>query len=229
MTDTKSSVPNSIGIILDGNRRWARERGLPTLEGHRAGYANLKKFTEWSRDAGIAFVTAYVFSTENWNRSPDEVSYLMNLNHTLLTNDKKWANKEGVRIRVIGSKDRLDPDIVESIAKIEQETSQNNRVTLVLALNYGGRLEIVTAAQELARSGKEITESTLEGALWSHDIPDPDLIIRTSGEQRLSNFMTWRSVYSELLFVQKHFPAFDKTEFDAALAEYSQRQRRFGK
>lgn len=228
MTEEASHIPKSIGIILDGNRRWARERGLPTLEGHRRGYNNLKLFTEWARNAGVSYVTAYVFSTENWNRSTEEIDYLMDLSRTLLRKDRAWTNKEGVRIRVVGSHDRLAPDIVESIAEIEKETANNTRITLALALNYGGRLEIVEAAQRLAREGKDITESSLSESLWSHDIPDPDLIIRSSGEQRLSGFMTWKSVYSEFIFTPKNFPAIEESDFKEMLSEYAGRKRRFG-
>jgi len=228
MNETEQHIPNCVGIILDGNRRWAREKGFPTLEGHRRGYAKLKSFTEWSRDAGIQYVIAYVFSTENWNRSPEEVSYLMNLNRTLLRQDRAWAKKEGVRVRVIGSRERLDPDIVESINEIEKETANNNRITLVIALNYGGRLEITEAAQSLAKAGKAISEQSLSDALWSHDIPDADLIIRTSGEQRLSGFLTWKSVYSELLFLKKNFPDIEQSDVTDAVAEYTRRGRRFG-
>lgn len=228
MNDETPHVPSCVGIILDGNRRWAREKGLPTLEGHRKGYAKLKNFTEWSCDAGVKFLVAYVFSTENWNRPPEEVQYLMNLNRLLLKQDRVWAKKEGVRIRVIGSRERLDADIVASIQEIEKETASYDRITLVLALNYGGRTEIAEAAQSLAEQGKTITEQSLGEALWSHDIPDPELIIRTSGEQRLSGFLTWKSVYSELLFLKKNFPDIEQSDVTDAVAEYARRGRRFG-
>lgn len=228
----ESPTINHLAIIMDGNRRWAKAQGLPTLEGHRRGYQKLKDVGSWCIDRGIKLLTVYAFSTENWNRSQEEVSYLMDLLKQGLTLELPEFKKRGIRLRVIGSRDELSQDLRDAIEHAQTETAGNDRGTLNIALNYGGRLEIVRAVQSLIEQGKtrdEIDEAAISGAIWTADQPDPDLIIRTSGEQRLSGFLTWQSVYSELLFIDKHWPAFEQSDLDAVIEEYANRQRRFGK
>ncbi len=227
MSDT-NSLPNHIGFILDGNRRWAKEQGLSTLEGHRAGYNNLKDITKTAVNRGISYISAYIFSTENWNRTKAEVKYLMNLAYIILTKDIKELHKENIRVVWLGTKDRLSDKLLGAISQAEGTTKSNTRGTLALCFNYGGQQEIAEAASQLAQKGDAITVDSIRGALYHPEIPDVDFIIRTSGEQRISNYMLWRAAYAELYFVQKHWPAFNADDLDEALAEYAKRQRRFG-
>jgi undecaprenyl diphosphate synthase len=222
------TMPNCIGIILDGNRRWAREKGLPTLEGHRRGAENLKIISRAVRDRGIQHLAVYLFSTENWKRSEEEVSYLFNLLREYFKNELEELRKEGIRVRVAGQRERFPADLQEILSRAEAESSDNPRLTLWACLSYGGRAEIVAAARTLAESGKEITEESLTQNLWTGDMPDPDLVIRASGEVRLSNFLTWKSVYSEWFFIPEYWPDFTEATLDRVLGEYAQRQRRHG-
>lgn len=227
-TDTSSASPIScIGIIMDGNRRWAKSRGLPKLEGHRAGVEAVKKATRFVRDRGIKNLVVYAFSTENWNREADEVSYLMNLIREFAQKEMRELGKEGVRVRFVGQRERLATDVRDSIDAIEKETAHNTTITLWLCVSYGGRAEIVAAANAAAEKGT-ITEESLAQNLWTAGMPDPDIIIRTSGEKRLSGFLTWQSVYSELFFTDTKWPDFSKEEFERILAEYRNRKRNFG-
>lgn len=228
-------IPQSIGVILDGHRRWARARELPALEGHRAGYNKMKEFVLWARDAGVRTVIAYVFSTENWSRASTEVSYLMNLLREALAECEARAyKKENIQIRVIGDRTMFTDDIKDQIARAEKHTKDQRGLTLALALSYGGRREIAEAASRLIESMRNnvfrgvVDEKTFAQYLWTADIPDPDLVIRTGGEQRLSNFLLWQAAYSELFFTKTLWPDFSKEEFDAILAEYTKRERRFG-
>lgn len=226
-----SEIPAHIGLILDGNRRWAKQQGKPALEGHRQGYFNLKMIGEHAMDRGVQYISAYVFSTENWNRTKEEVDYLMKLLLWVATDEVDEINKKNIRIRFLGGRDRLSADILKAIDKAEDLTSKNTRGTLALCLNYGGQPEIAEAVQKLMKAGvtpNEVTPEKISEYLYAPDIPPVDLLIRTSGEQRLSNFMLFRAAYSELLFVKKHWPDFDKDDLDAALAEFASRQRRFG-
>lgn len=229
--NAKTKVPNCIGVIVDGNRRWARAKGLPILEGHRAGYEKLKEFIRWARDASVTHVIAYVFSSENWNRSPEEISYLMKLLKRACDLEIEEFKKENARIRVIGERARLPKDVREAVEHAEKATKDCIDQTLVLAISYGGRDEIVQAVNSLiaARHQAPVSADEFSQCLWTHDIPDPDLIIRTSGEKRLSNFLTWQSVYSELFFIDTLWPDFTKEEFSKILEEYQSRERRFGK
>jgi undecaprenyl diphosphate synthase len=234
MESENKKVPQCIGIIVDGNRRWARERGLPTLEGHRAGFDRLGEFLDWASEAGIKHVVAYVFSTENWNRSLEEVSYLMDLFRTQFGGKMVSDLREkGYRIRVAGNKACLAPDLQELVRKAELETEDCKKMTVTLALSYGGRDEILAAVNALladsAREKGSVTKDEFEKHLWTSDLPDLDMIIRTGGERRLSNFMTWRSVYSELFFPKMYFPDFTKEDFHKLLDEYAARERRLGK
>lgn len=227
-----SVIPNHVGLILDGNRRWAKDQGLPTLEGHRKGYANLKDIgTHALKKRGVSYISAYIFSTENWNRSKEEVSYLMDLALWVAKSEVKELHKEGIRARFLGSKDKLSDKLLKAIASAEELTKDNTEGTLALCFNYGGQDEIAAAVRAAAAAGCDmntITPDILKNYLFSPDIPPVDMIIRTSGEQRISNFMLWRAAYSELYFVDKHWPAFTTKDFDDALQEFTNRQRRFG-
>ncbi len=222
--------PTSIGVIMDGNRRWAKEQGLPTLEGHRAGLEKVKDLMDWAREAGIKEVILYAFSTENWNRAPEEVSYLMDLFEHAFTTWLKEIQKDGGRIRFIGQRARFSERMQKLMNDAEEQTKDGTTGTLAIALSYGGRAEILDAVNTLLEEGREVvTEEELREVMWSRGLADPDLIIRTSGEKRLSNFLTWQGVYSELFFTDTKWPGFSKEEFDAIITEYSSRERRHGK
>jgi undecaprenyl diphosphate synthase len=220
----------SIGIILDGNRRWAKARNLPSLQGHRTGFEKVKESLNWVFDAGVEELILYVFSTENWNRSKDEVSYLMDL---ISQGIKDWSQElqdKGIRIRFIGDITTLPEKMQRNLEEIEQKTKNGTKGTLALALSYGGRQEILAGVNKLLEVGKKnVTEEDVRAAMWSADLKDPDLIIRTGGEKRLSNFLTWQSTYSELFFTDTFWPDFSKEEFEAILADFSQRERRHGR
>lgn len=225
-----AALPIHVGLILDGNRRWAKDQGLPTLEGHRAGYGSLKTIAKHAVNQGIKYISAYIFSTENWNRSKEEVSYLLDLALWVATKEVRDVHKEGIRVRFLGQRDGLSDKLVKAIAKAEELTKNNVRGTLALCFNYGGQQEIVDAAQKLiaAKKAEDLTVAGFAEALYAPDIPAMDLVIRTSGEQRLSNFMLWRAAYAELYFSEKHWPAFTTDDFDGAISEFASRQRRFG-
>ncbi|MBI2099407.1 di-trans,poly-cis-decaprenylcistransferase [Candidatus Uhrbacteria bacterium] len=221
-----------IAFIMDGNRRWARSRGLPTLEGHRRGYNKLKEVADWCFARGISEMTAFAFSTENWNRSKEEVDYLMNLLHFALTKELGEFTKRGIKLRIIGRREGLPENVAGAIPEAEAATAENKKGTLYIAINYGGRAEIVDAAKKAISSGMEMetmTEESLRKFLYAPEASDPDLIIRTSGEQRTSGFLTYQGAYSELYFAQKHWPEFEQSDLDEALAWYQNRERRFGK
>lgn len=225
------SVPRHLGIILDGNRRWARAQGLPKLEGHRRGYENLKTIGEAARARGIEFLSAYCFSTENWNRSEEEVEYLMGLLYWVATHEVTEMHRKNIRVRFLGSRERLSSRILKAIDSAETLTADNSGGTLALCINYGGQVEIAAAVKQLMADGADaddITPAAIENQLYAPDIPPLDLIIRTSGEQRLSNFMLWRAAYAELYFTKKHWPEFAAADLDMALFDYATRTRRFG-
>ncbi|HSX27415.1 MAG TPA: polyprenyl diphosphate synthase [Patescibacteria group bacterium] len=226
-----SDIPQHIGIIMDGNRRWAKAHGLSAIEGHRAGYKALKALLPAVKQAGIPYFTVYAFSSENWSRAKDEVKGLMQLLKWVFTNELKSLIKEGIKIRIIGSLENIPDDIVKILRKAEKATAQNEAGTLGICFNYGGQHEIVDATKKIIADKLEPAKLTIEKFakyLYEPDIPPIDLIIRTSGEQRLSNFMLWRAAYSELVFVHKHWPDFNETDLDNAIKEYSERQRRYG-
>lgn len=214
---------------MDGNRRWAKEHGLPTLEGHRRGAKKLKEVIGWSKDEGVSNLTVYAFSTENWNRSPEEVSYLMDIFHDFIESELSEIKKEDIRIFFPGDRSRFPKSLQELMAKVEKETEENEKLTLSIAMSYGGRAELVNATNNLIESGIKITEEDIQKELWTSPVPDPDIIIRTGGEHRLSGFLTWQSVYSELFFVDTYWPAFSREEFSSILSEYGERDRRHGK
>lgn len=225
-------VPQHLGLILDGNRRWAKEHGLPIIEGHRQGVKMLKRVLKSSVKHGVRYVSAYVFSTENWQRDRDEVKQLMRLFSWVLKHEVKELHKEGIQLRVIGSKLKLGHALARAINEAEELTKNNDRGTLLLCLDYGGQQEIVDAVKRIAEAGYEadaITPDLISKFLYAPDVPPVDLVIRTSGEQRISNFLLWRSAYSEFFFDKTNWPDFDEDHLESALMEYSNRQRRFGK
>jgi len=220
-----------LAIIMDGNRRWAKNQNLLSVEGHQKGYEKLKEVMTWCLKKDIKTLTVYAFSTENWNRSEDEVNFLMTLFHRALTDELAEFHSQGIRLNVIGSRERLSAKIVKAIAEAEEKTKDNTQGTLNLCINYGGRLEIIEAVKKIVASGvkpENITDKLIADNLWMAGQADPDLIIRTSGEQRLSGFLTWESVYSEFLFLEKHWPDFSEADFDQALNDFNNRHRRFG-
>ncbi len=229
MNDT-SSAPACIGIIMDGNRRWARAEGKPVLEGHNEGYKKLQDVMRWSRGAGVSHVVAYAFSTENWQRSEEEVGHLMKLLRSVLENETEKMIKEKVRVRFIGDTARFSEDIQKMMTNMEEATAVAYDITLHLAMSYGGRAEILAAVNSvLEEEATVVSEEAFARNLWSYPMPDPDLILRTSGEKRLSGFLPWQAVYSELFFTDTFWPALTKEEFDSVLAEFAQRERRIGK
>ena len=231
----RSGTPEHVAIIMDGNGRWAAARGLPRAEGHRRGVEALRRVVRAASDLGIRYLTIFSFSSENWSRPASEIGDLFGLLRRFIRNDLATLHRDGVRVRVIGEREGLEPDIVALLDEAEELTRGNVRLDLKVAFNYGSRQEIANAAQRLAREVAEgkrdpssIDIAAISGYLDTSDVPDPDLIIRTSGEQRLSNFLMWQAAYSELVFVPVHWPDFDKAALEEAIAEYAKRERRFG-
>lgn len=221
---------NHIAMILDGNRRWAKKNNLPTLAGHLKGRDNFEKICKYADKIGVKYLTAYIFSTENWKRNIEEVNYLMDMLDKYTIN---WLNKEGnFKMIVLGNKDKLSSKIAANLTKLEEKTKNNTGLTVCLCINYGGRSEIVDAFKNIydkISSKEEITEELITNNLYTKGIPDPDLVIRTAGEYRLSNFLPWQTTYSELYFVcDKYFPEFTSKDLDLAIEEYNRRTRRFG-
>jgi len=231
MTETGNAVPRHVGIIMDGNGRWAKQRGLPRLAGHRAGTKNLRRVIRAAANAGVRHLTFYAFSTENWRRPQDEVNGLLGLLGEFIETETPELHKEGARLLHIGHLDQLDPSLREKIEAAIELTRNNTRIDVILAFSYGGRDEIVTAVRKIVASGipaEEITQQVLSDNMFTAGIPDPDLIIRTSGELRTSNFLTWQSVYSEWAFPKVLWPDFDETALAEILEDYAKRDRRFG-
>ena len=229
------TVPRHVAIIMDGNGRWAAARGLPRGEGHRRGVEALRRTIRAAGEIGIKYITIFSFSAENWTRPASEIGELMGLLRRFVRNDLAELHKSNVRVRIVGEREGLDPDIGRLLVEAEELTKGNDGLTLVVAFNYGARQEITRAARRLTQQvlqgllrPTDITMASLNAALDAPDIPDPDLVIRTSGEQRLSNFLLWQSAYSELVFVPTYWPDFDRTALEAAIREYQQRERRFG-
>ena len=232
MSDDKPVVPRHLGIILDGNRRWAKQKGVPIIEGHRQGFLNAKKLGLALFDSGVQYVSAYVFSTENWKRAQNEVDDLMGLFLWVATHELKELHKDNIRIRMLGHRERLNKKLLKAILHAEELTKDNTRGTLLLCLDYGGHQEIADAVKELVQAGTKAADVTAEliaEHLYAPDVPPCDLIIRTSGEQRISNYMLWRAAYSELMFTDTLWPDFGEEELRGMLDEYANRQRRFGK
>ncbi len=233
-TDT-FAPPRHVAIIMDGNGRWAKKRFLPRALGHREGAEAVRRTVKAAGEIGIGYLTLYAFSSENWKRPADEVDDLMGLLRLYLRNEVRELNDSHVRIRFIGSRERLSDDVLKLIDESEHLTAGNTGLTLVIALNYGAQAEIVSAVQHIAAqvargelAAEAIDEAMITRHLFTSDMPDPDLIIRTSGEQRLSNFLLWQAAYSELVFVETLWPDFDRAALEAAIADYRNRERRYG-
>ncbi len=229
---TQDKLPQHIGIMIDGNRRWARSKGLPTFTGHLKGIQRAVEIVDYAFQKGIKVLTLYGFSTENWKRSKEEVSYLMDLFAQFVRNYASVFHKKGIRLRHIGRKDRLPPKVMKEIRKAEELTKKNSGMVLNVALDYGGRDEIVRAVKKIIKQGipeEQITEKLILENLDTNGLPDVDLVIRTSGEMRLSNFLPLQSTYAELYFPKIYWPDFTPQQFDIALEEFAHRQRRFGK
>ena len=228
----QNSVPRHIGFILDGNRRWAKDHKLPTLEGHRRGYESLKKITEACFDRGVEYVSAYIFSTENWQRSKDEVSFLMDFAYQMSVKDLAELNERGIRLVWLGSRDNVDDKLRRAIENAVEQTKDNSRGTLCVCFNYGGRQEIVEAIRSMLKEKidpQSVSPELVQQYLYAPQVPDPDLIVRTSGEQRTSNFLLWEAAYAELYFEPAYWPDFDEHKLDNVLEHYHNRSRRFGK
>ena len=227
--------PQHIAIIMDGNRRWAKAKGLDAKLGHKEGAKTIEKIVRYANKIGIKYITVYAFSTENWKRTVDEVGALMLLLQNYLDDFSKKADTENIKIKVLGDITELNEGMQKSIKNAEERTKNNTGTTFAIAFNYGGRDEITKAVKEIAqkvKSGKiapeEITQSTIEKHLYTSTMPDPDLLIRTSGEYRTSNFLPWQLVYSEFYFVSKYWPDFTEEDLDLAIDEYRRRNRKFG-
>ena len=220
-----------IGFIVDGNRRWARERGLPTLEGHRKGFNQVEKIATYAIKKGAKFVSFYLFSTENWNRSEEEVGYLMDLlRHNIKRLTKKFK-KENIRCVVMGRRDPVPEDLLKSLYELEAETENNTRGTVCVCFNYGGHWELADTMTKILKNypkDTEVTPEIIEQNLYHPEVPACDLIVRTSGEERISGFQLWRASYSEFLFIDKYFPEFIEEDFDFCVTEFEKRGRRFG-
>lgn len=228
-------IPTHVAIILDGNGRWAKSRGMPRNYGHTQGAKNVEVICEEAWNMGIKYLTVYAFSTENWNRPRQEVAALMKLLRNYMKNCIKTAHKNHMRVRVLGDKSRLDEDIQKSIEELERATVNNDGLNFQIAINYGSRDEMLRAMRSMVQdardgrlTGTELTEEIFSSYLDTRDIPDPDLLIRTSGEQRISNFLLWQIAYSELYFCQVPWPDFTKKELEKAIEDYNRRERRFG-
>lgn len=225
-------IPQHIVLFPDGNRRWAKQKGLASLEGHKKGYENLLDFSEWCKNRGVKVLTAYGFSTENWNRSKEEVDYLMKLLEMCLIDNLAKYDKEGTRVRVIGQRDRLPKSLQEAIKKTEEATKNNSNLFLNLAISYGGKWDILNAVKNIVKEGvapERIDEKLFDNHLSTAGLPTPDFVIRAGGEMRMSNFVLWQAAYAELYFSPKMWPEFTEQDLDVALEEFNRRQRRFGK
>ena len=232
----RPDIPKHVALILDGNGRWAKKRGQPRLFGHQQGAETLRSIIGESIRLGVSYLTVYAFSTENWKRPKEEVSGLMSLMKLYLSKELKTFEKEGIKVRFIGNRSNLTPDILDILLKAEQSTQNNKKFTLVVAFNYGAREEITRAVQKIAAACCEgklkvdtLSEEVVEGFLDTKDIPDPEVLIRTSGERRISNFLLWQASYSELFFTDTLWPDFSKEEYKSILHDFSQRERRCGK
>lgn len=221
-------IPTHLSIILDGNRRWAKENGLSPAEGHRQGYENLKLIGKATIRRGVKYLSVFGFSTENWQRKPSEVKHLMSMAYQIATNDLQEFNQEDIRIVWLGRMEGLSQRLVKALQKAEKLTAKNSRGTLAICFNYGGQQEIVDAAKDVVKRGIEITQDAITKALYMPELPAVDLMVRTAGEKRLSNFMTWRAAYAELYFSDKLWPDFSEADLDKALKAYANRKRRFG-
>lgn len=218
-----------LGIIADGNRRWAKERGLPTIEGHKKGLETIEILVRAAAEAGVPYISFYVFSTENWGRSADEVKYIMKLAETRILKYAERLAKNNARLLVLGSKEKIAPTLASCIEKAEKITSKCTGITVCFCFNYGGEQEIADAANIAMEADGEITPQTIRKHLYHPEVPDVDMVVRTSGEERISGFMLWRAAYAELMFIEKFFPELEAEDLKDILDEYNHRNRRFGK
>lgn len=230
-----SNLPNHVAIIMDGNRRWAKERKLDIKLGHKEGAKTLENIVRYAKKVGVKYITVYAFSTENWKRSEEEVGALMILLQTYLDNYSKRADTEGIKVKILGDISVLPKGMQSTIEKLEERTKDNSEINFNIALNYGGRDEIVKAVRKIAEKVKnnemsidEIDEEVISNNLYTTGIPDPDVVVRTSGEMRTSNFLPWQIVYSEFIFVDKNWPDFNEEDFDKVIEVYQKRNRKFG-
>ena len=235
MNFDKETMPKHIAIIMDGNRRWARAKGKSASFGHKEGAKTLEKIVRYANKIGLRYITVYAFSTENWKRAEEEVKSLMMLLQTYLDDYSKRADTENIRVKILGDISALSEGMQKSINKCMERTKDNTGVTFNIALNYGGRDELLKAIKQISKDVKEekikledITEELVSNNLYTKGQPDPDLLIRTSGELRLSNFLPWQLVYSEFLFIEKNWPDFSEEDLDDAILEYQKRTRKFG-
>lgn len=235
MQFNKDAMPKHIAIIMDGNRRWAKAKGKPVSYGHKEGAKTLEKIVRYANKIGLEYITVYAFSTENWKRAEDEVKALMMLLQNYLDDYAKRADTENIRVKILGDISALSSGMQKSIQNCMERTKDNTGVTFNIALNYGGRDEIIKAIKQIANQVKnnelqieDITEQLVSNYLYTKDQPEPDLLIRTSGEQRLSNFLPWQLVYTEFLFIDKNWPEFEEEDLDDAIIEYQKRTRKFG-
>lgn len=233
--DDRAIVPEHVAIIMDGNGRWARARGMPRTEGHRKGAEAVQRTLDAAIDLGIPYLTLFGFSSENWNRPELEISVLMGLLRRYLRSETAELHRKNVRIRVVGERSRFSKDIVSLIEAAENMTAQNDGLNLTAALSYGGRQEIAAAARAIAikvaageLDPEDVDENVLSRHLWTRDLPDPDLMIRTSNEKRISNFLLWQSAYTEFIFTDDYWPEFGREGLEKAIAEFNRRERRFG-
>lgn len=231
MSAELQALPKHVGFILDGNRRWAEHNKKSSYEGHKAGHKALKRVVEGAFKRGIEFVSVYVFSTENWSRSTEEVTYIMDLALQVFKKDINKLHQQGIRVRWLGTSDRLSDKHKSAIKKAIDLTKNNTKGTLCFCFNYGGTQEIVDGVKKFIKSGdkiEDLTPETFRSFLYEPEVPDVDIVVRTSGEKRISNFMLWRIAYAELMFMKKHWPDFDADDVDLIISEYKKRQRRFG-
>lgn len=235
MEFSKDNMPKHVGIIMDGNRRWAKAKGVPISYGHKEGAKTLEKIVRYANKIGLENITVFAFSTENWKRTEDEVKALMMLLQSYLEDYAKRADTENIRVKILGDISALSNGMQKSIQNCIERTKNNTGVTFSIALNYGGRDELVKAVKKIANQAKNneiqienITQEMISNNLYTKGEPDPDLIVRTSGEKRLSGFLTWQSVYSEILFIDKNWPDFEEKDLDEAIIEYQKRTRNFG-
>ncbi len=236
MSNGQTNKLHHLAIIMDGNRRWARKRGLPTVAGHKKGAEILEQVCRDAKDLGIRYLTLYAFSAENWQRDPEEVAALMGLLRQYLKNDLREIQKNNVRIVFIGERGMLDKDIVDGMQRIESQTADNTDLTLCLAVSYGSRQEILNAVRRVAKlvntdelKMEEIDEHLFSNLLYTKGIPDPDMVVRTSGEQRLSNYLLWQVAYSEFYFSEVLWPDFNRIELEKIVANFNMRERRYGR
>ncbi len=218
-----------LGIIADGNRRWAKSMGLPTIEGHKKGLEAIEKLVAAASETDIEYITFYVFSTENWGRSADEVSYIMKLAETRILKYAEKLAKKNARMLILGSKEHVGPKLASALEKAEEITKDCTGITVCFCFNYGGEQEIVDAANLALTNGEQITAESIRANLYHPELPDIDMVVRTSGEERISGFMLWRSSYAEFMFISKFFPEMSERDIDDIISEYDSRHRRFGK